>query len=431
MVDGSWLILEGVDYWRPITNLVNFRNWEALPQRPYIDDLAPLCVLIEPVQDVDSRAPMSRAIHILWGEICVEVIQFSLLRSLLPVGSVNLCRNIVVHSSVVDVLEKLPNHFCSIVQQGIDSNNFVGYFSHSDVQSIAEDDLVSSDGSTVYHSPSPRHDCFQSFNEAESEQPSQPDSPTHTASPMRFNADDISLDSTPDNQILLAIGPTEFSTSLADLQTFLSERIDESQSGILSKIHTIERSLHDSLLQQDKAFRTLFQGARQEGRTIDDVQTLRFNEFRKSVLANSASVIADFLDVKKAVRELNAKVDVVATGLVDVRKDLEATKESISHQLLEFQAQAQANHNIITDQLSELVNYINRGGNDKKGEGSSRGPQPPPDDKNRGSGNTGGGGDYVRTTSIVDRLIDADRRSERDSEGSSRGNRSGSYKRRR
>ncbi|KZV49924.1 hypothetical protein F511_41022 [Dorcoceras hygrometricum] len=309
MVDGSWLILEGVDYWRPITNPVNSRNWEALPQRPYIDDLAPLCVLIEQVEDVDSRAPRSRAIHILWGEICVEVIQFSLLGSILPVGSVNLCRNIVVHSSVVDILEKLPNHFCSIVQHGIDSNNFVGYFSHSDVQSIAEDS-------------------------------------------------------------------TEFSTSLADLQNFLSERIDESQSG----------------------------------QTIDDVQTLRFNEFRKSVLANSAFVTADFMDVKKAVRELNAKVDAVATGLVDVQKDLEATKESISHQLLEFQAQAQANQKILTDQLSELVNYINRGANDKKGEGSSRGPQPPPDDQNRGSGNTGGGGDNVRTTSIVDRLIDADRR---------------------
>ncbi|KZV49426.1 hypothetical protein F511_37720 [Dorcoceras hygrometricum] len=227
MVDGSWLILEGVDYWRPITNPVNSRNWEALPQRPYIDDLAPLCVLIEPVQDVDSRAPMSRAIHILWEEICVEVIQFSLLRSLLPIGSMNICMNIVVHSSVVDVLEKLPNHFCILFS---------------------------------------RIDFVQ-----------RSDSPTHTDSPMRFKADDISLDSTPDNQILLPVGPTEFSTSLADLQTFLSERIYESQIGILSKLHTIERSLHDSLLQQEEAFRTSIQGARQEVRTIDDVQTLRFN----------------------------------------------------------------------------------------------------------------------------------------------------------
>ncbi|KZV58530.1 hypothetical protein F511_19470 [Dorcoceras hygrometricum] len=31
MVDGSWLILEGVDYWRPINTPVNSRHWEALP----------------------------------------------------------------------------------------------------------------------------------------------------------------------------------------------------------------------------------------------------------------------------------------------------------------------------------------------------------------------------------------------------------------
>ncbi|KZV33570.1 hypothetical protein F511_10556 [Dorcoceras hygrometricum] len=39
MVDGSWIILEGVDYWRPINTPVNSRHLEALPQRPYLDDL--------------------------------------------------------------------------------------------------------------------------------------------------------------------------------------------------------------------------------------------------------------------------------------------------------------------------------------------------------------------------------------------------------
>ncbi|KZV56712.1 structural maintenance of chromosome (SMC ATPase family) [Dorcoceras hygrometricum] len=90
--------------------------------------------------------------------------------------------------------------------------------------------------------------------------------------------------------------------------------------------------------------------------------------------------------------------------------------------LLEFRSQAQQTLNIITDQLIELVAYINRGGNDKKGEVSSS--RPPPDDQNRGSGNTGGGGDTDRN--IVERLITADRERER-----SRRNRSGSYKRRR
>ncbi|KZV24183.1 hypothetical protein F511_03500 [Dorcoceras hygrometricum] len=91
----------------------------------------------------------------------------------------------------------------------------------------------------------------------------------------------------------------------------------------------------------------------------------------------------------------------------------------------EFRAQAQQTLNIITDQLNELVAYINRGDIDKKGEGSSSRPQPPPDDQGGSSGGRGTG-DNVRTTSIVERLISADRERER-----SRGNSSGSYKRRR
>ncbi|KZV44860.1 myosin-11-like [Dorcoceras hygrometricum] len=67
--------------------------------------------------------------------------------------------------------------------------------------------------------------------------------------------------------------------------------------------------------------------------------------------------------------------------------------------LLEFCAQAQETLNHITDQMSELIAYINCGGNDKKGEVSSSRPQPSPDDQNRGSGNTGG--DNVRITDLV------------------------------
>ncbi|KZV37600.1 hypothetical protein F511_41978 [Dorcoceras hygrometricum] len=160
-----------------------------------------------------------------------------------------------------------------------------------------------------------------------------PDSPTSAGnSPLRFISDDISM----------ADDTTRFSNSITDLQTFLSACIDDSRSDILSKLNTLEKGLSDSLRQQEEAFRTLIHSARQDGRTLDDVQTLRFNEFRKG------------------------------------------------------------NLNHITDQLSELIAYINRGGNDKKGEVSSSRPQPPPDDQKRGSGNTGG--DNVRTTDIVDRF---------------------------
>ncbi|KZV23648.1 hypothetical protein F511_33797 [Dorcoceras hygrometricum] len=82
-------------------------------------------------------------------------------------------------------------------------------------------------------------------------------------------------------------------------------------------------------------------------------------------------------DVRKEVQEVNAKVDILASRLNDVQKNVEETKEALCHQLLEFQSQSQVNQNILNAQLSELVNYINRGGADKKGESSSRGPQQP------------------------------------------------------
>ncbi|KZV54032.1 hypothetical protein F511_38907 [Dorcoceras hygrometricum] len=86
-----------------------------------------------------------------------------------------------------------------------------------------------------------------------------------------------------------------------------------------------------------------------------------------------ASINVEEMEVK----ELNAKVDAIALNLELVKRDAEVTKEAILHQIFEFQSQAQANHLILTTQLGQLVEDLNRGGNDKKGEGvSSRGPQP-------------------------------------------------------
>ncbi|KZV30175.1 hypothetical protein F511_20805 [Dorcoceras hygrometricum] len=82
-------------------------------------------------------------------------------------------------------------------------------------------------------------------------------------------------------------------------------------------------------------------------------------------------------DVRQEVQTVNAKVDIMASRLNAIQKDAEATKEALSHQLLEFQSSAQENHSVLHAQLSELVDYIHRGGADKKGESGSRGLQQP------------------------------------------------------
>ncbi|KZV52745.1 hypothetical protein F511_43043 [Dorcoceras hygrometricum] len=91
----------------------------------------------------------------------------------------------------------------------------------------------------------------------------------------------------------------------------------------------------------------------------------------------NASIFTGLADVRQEVQAVNAKVDIMASRLNAIQKDAEATKEALSHQLLEFQSSAQENHSVLHAQLSELVDYIHRGGADKKGESGSRGIQQP------------------------------------------------------
>ncbi|KZV48370.1 hypothetical protein F511_22506 [Dorcoceras hygrometricum] len=169
---------------------------------------------------------------------------------------------------------------------------------------------------------------------------------TTADSSMNFIDNDIILgDAATSNQPSLPTVATNLSTYLDDFRTLLWQRLD-AQSEDIRHI---------------------------DGRTLDDVQTLRFNEFRKGFLAHSAAVTADSMDFRKEFRALNAKVTSLDEQVAATRNDL-----------LEFRAQAQETLNLITDQLSELISYINRGGNDKKREVSSSRHQPPPDGQNRG-----------------------------------------------
>ncbi|KZV29922.1 hypothetical protein F511_17346 [Dorcoceras hygrometricum] len=182
------------------------------------------------------------------------------------------------------------------------------------------------------------------------------------------------------------------------------------QSEISSRMHKLEQSVCDSLRDQADIFRNLSQGARQEVRTLDDVHTIRFNEFRKTVLTQNATIFQGLADVRHEVEAVNAKVDIMASRLNAIQKDAEATKEALSHQLLEFQSSAQENHNVIHAQISELVDYIHRGSADKKGESGSRGLQKPANTKKEGSAVTPTFEQRVQMAQrrIVQTVLDAD-----------------------
>ncbi|KZV38497.1 hypothetical protein F511_35605 [Dorcoceras hygrometricum] len=200
----------------------------------------------------------------------------------------------------------------------------------------------------------------------------QSSSSSDSSSSLHFDQTDI--DATASSRPTIS---PDFSAALADFQAALSEQMFAFQSEISSRMHKIEQSVCDSLRDQADIFRNLSQGARQEVRTLDDVHTIRFNEFRKNVLAQNASIFQGLADVRQEVQAVNAKLDIMASRLNAIQKDAEVTKEALSHQLLEFQSSAQENHNVIHAQLSELVDYIHRGSADKKGERGSRGLKQP------------------------------------------------------
>ncbi|KZV52331.1 Basic leucine zipper domain containing protein [Dorcoceras hygrometricum] len=105
---------------------------------------------------------------------------------------------------------------------------------------------------------------------------------------------------------------------------------------------------------------------------------LKLNEFQKGTRAHRAFITTELADIRKEVKAMNEQLS------------------TIWSEMLDFRAQAQENHLNLSTQLGFLVDYINRGGDAKKGEGGSSRPQPPPDDQSRpsgGSGSRGSGGD--------------------------------------
>ncbi|KZV57348.1 Sodium/hydrogen exchanger [Dorcoceras hygrometricum] len=87
-------------------------------------------------------------------------------------------------------------------------------------------------------------------------------------------------------------------------------------------------------------------------------------ESKREVRAQYAIVMTDLGDIRKEVQNQKATFPQDMDGKLNGIQDQHA---AISHYLMEFHVQAQENFNTLTSQLSELVDYINRGGDAKKG----------------------------------------------------------------
>ncbi|KZV58107.1 hypothetical protein F511_34619 [Dorcoceras hygrometricum] len=110
-------------------------------------------------------------------------------------------------------------------------------------------------------------------------------------------------------------------------------------------------------------------------RDIEKKSTKRFDE-----LDRIAAAAIDNVDVRREVKEIHAKID-----------DLDRQVATIRNEQLDFRVKAEENYLNMSTQLGDIVDFL-RGGDAKKGQGSSSRPQPPPDNNSRPSGRTGGSG---------------------------------------
>ncbi|KZV50013.1 hypothetical protein F511_34757 [Dorcoceras hygrometricum] len=366
-INGEWIVVPCADRWVKIPRMVI--STEVPRQRQYDDTLPKVSVFFK---------LMTKR----WADVCLEIVGFCASQRLLPVGSIQFCGSLQLAEPVSKIAPSRSlvfavrvSQFCSI---------FVDFSLFNWIPSAEITEFLSTIAldRTVLRSVQ----SFQnSFSVAPSvqlslEQQQSSSSSTSSSSSLHFDKTDVDASASSVPHV-----SQDLSAALADLQANLSEQIFGYLGDLSSKLHKIEQSVCDSLRDQADIFRNLSQGARQEVRTLDDVQSIRFNEFRKNVLAQNASIFQGLADVRHEVQAVNAKVDIMASRLNAIQKDAEATKEALSHQLLEFQSQAQENHNVIHAQLSELVDYIHRGSAEKKGESGSRGLQQPANTQIEGS----------------------------------------------
>ncbi|KZV22683.1 aldehyde oxidase-like protein [Dorcoceras hygrometricum] len=239
-----------------------------------------------------SMSVFFRLMKKICADVCLEVTDFCASRILLPVGSINFCRG----------LEIVETDSCFASHQPTVFSLRLSQFCTIQIQYSLFSSLSTADISDFLSSIALDRTAFRSVQIAQSVVPSvqlsldqRPSSPTSSSSSsLRFDQTDI--DATASSRP--PISP-DLSAAFADFQAALSEQMFVSQSEISSRMHKIEQSVCDSLRVQTDIFRTLSQGARQEVRTLDDVHTIRFNEFRKNVLTQNASIFQGLADVRQ------------------------------------------------------------------------------------------------------------------------------------
>ncbi|KZV29824.1 hypothetical protein F511_24084 [Dorcoceras hygrometricum] len=207
---------------------------------------------------------------------------------------------------------------------------------------------------------------------------SQDSTSSSSDSQMNFDDTDIAAPAPTISQPCFSTVSPDITEAIHQLRTSL-DQISNRDNGaalkdvILLHLHDIEKKFTTRFDAQDRWFGTL----RKDSNDQRNLLSLEIKSSQRQINTQIAAATIDQIDMQREVKELNAKVDAMATNLEILRRNAEATKEAISHQLLEFEAKNAADILSLSIQIGELVDHI-RGGDAKKGEIGSSSRRPPP-----------------------------------------------------
>ncbi|KZV36699.1 hypothetical protein F511_06692 [Dorcoceras hygrometricum] len=304
----------------------------------------------------NHRTIFSGSVHDHWAEVCVGVVQFSLIGSLRSAHKINRCRTIF--GSLIDI-EEIPIGFRGFFQRGLNTNSFATFLDvfvdQPEGQVLPEDESSYSDVSIVYRSPSidaePRVqislvvDIISVPTDSVHLTPrnsdislSSPHQSSSSASSMHFSDDILQDDDNAIKQILESPSAapvdqiplptasiTVISESLAELRASISRisvnhmkdsrRLGDSQSEFLSKINHLEKALLDALYQQDQAFQGLIKSVRKEAQNQADVFSIKVVE---AILSRLRTIRTE---VEEEMTGADQR-DIPAVEVVDLTKEM-------------------------------------------------------------------------------------------------------------
>ncbi|KZV34630.1 hypothetical protein F511_20740 [Dorcoceras hygrometricum] len=367
-----------------------------MPAPAIQDTFIPHLSFIEPVQYWEAAPWLIRTWQ--WTKVCKEIVQYSMFGGLRPVRE-DIFQDITVYNLGV---ERIPADFLSMFAQGMSCHNFVdsivqrasGDLQEVDITGDEDVDLVSSDVSTVYRSPSPNfpevdsveHDLqfalgpaiFPSVAQEErlyfvqgpasspaTYQP-QESSSSSTDVSVHFDSTDVPLNAQEDTQASETVDFTMFTDALEDLRSSIFQRIHDSNCEILSKVNAVELGVRGDLLKLQVLLRQSLENACRVLERKGTTQETQINDLKKGLMAPVGTIFQDLFDIKKKQREQDAKLIALDGQIADIRSEQ-----------LDFQTNIAADILSLYTQVGDIADYI-RSGDAKKGEIGSSSHRPPP-----------------------------------------------------